>query len=102
MTHDLDPAGRAARAAELLDLWRMFDPLALGPAAEPDVYDRHVEPLLRVLEAEGDEQELATEIRIVMADFMGIAWSSTREAEAEVFATRVMAWWRSNWSQSRG
>lgn len=102
MTYQLNAAQRAERTLELENLWGQFDPLGVGAELVPSTYAEHVEPLLRVLEGGGDEQELATEIRIIMQDFMNIEWSSEREAEADVFATRVMAWWRSNWDGSRG
>jgi hypothetical protein len=101
MSRELPPAEIEQRAAELRDLWRQFDPLRLGPEAG-DTYDSHVEPLLRVLEGEGDVQELSTEVRIIMQDFMDLDWSSEREAEADVFASRVMAWWNGSWEGTRG
>lgn len=100
MSLELSPQDAEQRAAELRDLWRQFDPLRLGAEAG-DAYDDHVEPLLRVLEGEGDEVELANEVRIIMNDYMQLDWSTEREAEAEVFATRVKAWWNGSWSGTR-
>jgi hypothetical protein len=101
MTHDLNAVQHAERVLELENLWGLFDPLNYGANLVPSSYAQHVEPLLRVLEGGGDEQELATEIRIIMQDFMNLDWSTEREAEANVFATRVMAWWNDGWADSR-
>jgi hypothetical protein len=101
MTYRLNDQQAVERTLELENLWGQFDPLDVGANLVPSTYVQHVEPVLRVLEGDGDEQELATEIRIIMQNFMGLDWSTEREAEAEVFASRVMAWWRSNWDGSR-
>lgn len=102
MTYQMNAAQHAERTLELENLWGMFDPLNIGSELVSSTYADQVEPLLRVLEGGGEEQELAVEVRIIMQDFMNLDWSTEREAQAEVFASRVMAWWRSNWDGSRG
>jgi hypothetical protein len=99
---DLNPADAERRSEELAEMWDTFVGGATDqPGETPAEADRgYTEPLFRTLEGGGDEEDLLTELRILVPDFAGIDWTEETEQAGRVFASRIKAWWDANWADT--